>query len=99
VACPKTQGYGLGFEVIDYGDFKVVGHDGSDWSELTIAYFYEPSHDGVIVFMNAPNRRALSAMPELLALVDPLSPYQPYYRTWLRSEERKEAGNGRQADR
>lgn len=81
-ACPRSQGYGLGFEVIDYGRFKVVGHGGSDWSELAVAYFYEPSDDAVIVFLNAPNRRALSAMPELISLLDPHSPYLSHYRAW-----------------
>ena len=89
-ACPRSQGYGLGFEVIDYGEFKVVGHGGSDWSELAVAYFYEPSDDAVIVFLNAPNRRALSAMPELLSLLDPHSPYLSHYRTWLAREVEKE---------
>ena len=89
-ACPRSQGYGLGFEIIDYGDFKVVGHGGSDWSELAIAYFYKPSDDAVIVFLNAPNRRALSAMPELIALLDPHSPYLSHYRTWLAREVEKE---------
>jgi hypothetical protein len=88
--CPRSQGYGLGFEVIDYGEFKVVGHGGSDWSELALAYFYQPSNDAVIVFLNAPNRRALSAMPELISLLDPHSPYLSHYRTWLAREVAKE---------
>ena len=89
-ACPRSQGYGLGFEVIDYGEFKVVGHGGSDWSELALAYFYQPSNDAVIVFLNAPNRRALSAMPELISLLDPHSPYLSHYRAWLARELAKE---------
>jgi CubicO group peptidase (beta-lactamase class C family) len=89
-ACPRSQGYGLGFEVIDYGEFKVVGHGGSDWSELALAYFYQPSNDAVIVFLNAPNRRALSAMPELISLLDPHSPYLSHYRAWLAREVAKE---------
>ena len=89
-ACPRSQGYGLGFEVIDYGQFMVVGHGGSDWSELAVAYFYEPSDDAVIVFLNAPNRRALSAMPEVISLLDPHSPYLSHYRTWLAREVEKE---------
>ena len=89
-ACPRSQGYGLGFEVIDYGEFKVIGHGGSDWSEQAIAYFYEPSNDAVIVFLNAPNRRALSALPELISLLDPHSPYLSYYRSWLAREVEKE---------
>jgi hypothetical protein len=88
--CPRSQGYGLGFQVIDYGEFKVVGHGGSDWSEQAVAYFYEPSNDAVIVFLNAPNRRALSAMPELISLLDPHSPYSSYYRIWLARAMRKE---------
>lgn len=91
-ACPRSQGYGLGFEVIDYGEFKIVGHGGSDWSELALAYFYEPSNDAVIVFLNAPNRRALAAMPEVISLLDPHSPYLSHYRTWLAREVEKERG-------
>jgi CubicO group peptidase (beta-lactamase class C family) len=94
--CPHSQGYGLGFEVIDYGEFKVVGHGGSDWSELALAYFYQPSNDAVIVFLNAPNRRALSAMPELISLLDPHSPYLSHYRAWLAREvanERRKASS------
>jgi CubicO group peptidase (beta-lactamase class C family) len=90
IECPRSQGYGLGFEVVDYEDFKVIGHGGSDWSELTVAYFYEPSHDAVIVFLNAPNRFALSAMPEFLALLDPRSPYLVSYRAWLEREIKNE---------
>jgi hypothetical protein len=86
IECPRAQGYGLGFEVVDYEDFKVIGHGGSDWSELTVAYFYEPSHDAVIVFLNAPNRFALSAMPEFLARLDPRSPWLVSYRAWLERE-------------
>jgi CubicO group peptidase (beta-lactamase class C family) len=89
-ACPRSQGYGLGFEIIDYGTFKTVGHGGSDWSELALAYFYEPSDDAVIVFLNAPNRRALSAMPELISALDPHSPYSSHYRTWLAREVQTE---------
>lgn len=90
MACPRSQGYGLGFEVIDYGRFKLVGHGGSDWSEMALAYFYQPADDAVIVFLNAPNRRALSAMPELLHLLDPSSPYLPQYRAWLAHAIEKE---------
>lgn len=95
-ACPRSQGYGLGFEVIDYGEFKVVGHGGSDWSELALAYFYQPSNDAVIVFLDAPNRQALSAMPDLISLLDPHSPYLSHYRAWL---AREVAGERRKASR
>lgn len=80
--CPHAQGYGLGFEVADFGSYRVLGHGGSDWSEQSIAYLYQPSGDGVIVFLNARNARTMQAMPELLAALDPSSPFLPRYRAW-----------------
>lgn len=83
VPCPGRQGYGLGFNVLDYGDAVVLGHGGADWSEVSLAYVSKPSRSGVIVFLNAPNRRALAAMPEILQLIDPDSPFLPEHRRWL----------------
>lgn len=83
VECPVAQGYGLGFEVADFGDYTMIGHGGSDWSEQSLAYVYQPSSDGLIVFLNAPNRQALGAMPRVLALLDPSSPFASRYRSWL----------------
>lgn len=91
VRCPDSQGYGLGFNVLRYGDVTVLGHGGADWSELAIAYIVKPSQDGVIVLLNAPNRRALGAMPELLELIDPASPFLPEYRRWLAEAQAREA--------
>jgi len=54
--------------------------------------FYQPSNDAVIVFLNAPNRRALSAMPDLISLLDSHSPYLSHYRAWLAREVAKERG-------
>lgn len=80
--CPKAQGYGLGWEVADYGDHELLSHGGSDWSEVAIAYFYSDTHDGVIIFLNAPNDRAVAMMPHALALVHPGSPLIPHYARW-----------------
>jgi CubicO group peptidase (beta-lactamase class C family) len=80
--CPERQGYGLGVEVLDYGDHRVIGHGGSDWSEMSLAYAYLPARDGVILFVNAPNAVALKAMPRLIEALDPASPYLPQYRRW-----------------
>jgi CubicO group peptidase (beta-lactamase class C family) len=88
--CPIEQGYGLGFNVLKYDGLTVVGHSGSDWSEVAIAYYYSPSNDGIIVFLNAPNRRALAAMPEMLELLDPASPFLPEYRRWLAAARQEE---------
>ncbi|MEM9594208.1 MAG: serine hydrolase domain-containing protein [Acidobacteriota bacterium] len=80
--CPKAQGYGLGWEVLDYGDYKVIGHGGSDWSEVTLGYFYSRSRDGLLLFFNAPNLAAMGAMSEALPWFDPDSPYVGQYRRW-----------------
>jgi CubicO group peptidase (beta-lactamase class C family) len=87
IPCPRDQGYGLGLEVIDYGGVRVMGHGGSDWSEMSLAYFYDPSRDGVIIFLNAPNRRALTGMTEMLAIIDPESPFLSRYRAWLENKK------------
>jgi CubicO group peptidase (beta-lactamase class C family) len=91
VPCPDGQGYGLGFNVLRYGEVTVLGHGGADWSELAIAYIAKPSRAGVVIFLNAPNRQALAAMPELLELVDPASPFLPEYRRWLAEAQSREA--------
>lgn len=37
VPCPQAQGYGLGFNVLRYGDVIILEHGGADWSELAVA--------------------------------------------------------------
>lgn len=81
--CPVAQGYGLGWEVLDYGDTKVLSHSGSDWSELTLGYFYTESKDGLIIFFNAPNALAVGAMYDTLVLMDPDSPMIGGYGRWI----------------
>ena len=81
-ACPRADGYGLGWEVVDYGDHLVIGHGGSDWSEVALGYFYSRSRDGLLLFFNAPNQSALGAMSEAIAWFDPDSPYLGQYRRW-----------------
>lgn len=81
--CPLAQGYGLGYRTLVYPDHRVIGHGGADWHEVSLAYGRLPTRDGVIVFLNAPNARALAAMPRLLELLDPQSPFPGQYRRWL----------------
>jgi hypothetical protein len=49
---------------------------------MSLAYTYLPSRDGVILFVNAPNRLALEAMPSLIEALDPASPYLGQFRLW-----------------
>ncbi len=83
ILCPDHQGYGLGFNVLRFGDAVVLEHGGADWSEVSLAYIGTPSGFGVIIFLNAPNARALAAMPELIEQIDRGSPFLGEYRRWL----------------
>lgn len=80
--CPIRQGYGLGFEVAHFAEGSTLGHGGSDWAEDTLAYLDQPSGDGLIILLNAPNPRGMRAMADLIALLDPDPPYLPRYRAW-----------------
>ena len=84
--CPRSQGYGLGWEVLDYDDEVVLGHGGHDPSVLTQTYFYQQRQDGFIVFLSAPELSSLRAMPDILEALDPGSPMAEQYRGWLRYE-------------
>ena len=90
--CPERQGYGLGFELVDYGVVATIGHGGSDWSELAIAYAWRPSGDGVVIFLNGLNEAAILAMPEILELIDPQSPYLNSYRRWVELRRKRAGG-------
>jgi CubicO group peptidase (beta-lactamase class C family) len=72
--CPIQMGYGLGWNVNQLADETLIGHRGSDWSTVSLAYYYPSSKDGLIVFFNAPNRAGIAAMVETLELLDPKSP-------------------------
>ena len=89
--CPTNQGYGLGFNVLRYEGATALEHGGADWAQLAVAYIWKPSRDGVIIFLNAPNRRALEAMPQMLARVDPASPFIGEYQRWLETAKASEA--------
>jgi hypothetical protein len=64
-------------------DAVVLEHGGADWSEVSLAYIGRPSRSGVIIFLNAPNARALAAMPELIEQIDREPPFLGEYRRWL----------------
>ena len=72
--CPIRTGYGLGWNILELPDDKVIGHRGSDWSVVTMAHFYESTHDGLIVLLNAPNKQGIAAMVDILQILDPDSP-------------------------
>lgn len=81
--CPDAQGFGLGYQILDYGDYRVIGHEGGDWHEVTLAYGYDDTLDGVIVFLSGDQESALKAMPQILDRIDPRSPMSDQYRRHL----------------
>ncbi|MEL6868773.1 MAG: serine hydrolase domain-containing protein [Pseudomonadota bacterium] len=72
--CPVRVGYGLGWNIAELEHDKTIGHRGSDWSVVSLAYYYEGSRDGLVVLFNAPNRAGIAAMVDTLDLLDPDSP-------------------------
>ena len=53
--CPRSVGFGLGWEVLDYGSDQVIRHTGSDWGEKAIGYFVPARGVGVVIFTNGAN--------------------------------------------
>ncbi len=80
--CPEAEGYGLGFVVVDQGKRRAIGHEGGDWSQLTLAYMHLPSRDGIVIFLNVPMVRGVTPMRDLVRLLDPTSPYVSRFEKW-----------------
>ena len=87
--CPLEQGYGLGWEVLDYGDAQLIAHGGHDYSVLTVFGINTKTKDGVIVLLNARELPSLRVMPEILEALDPTTQLSQQYWGWLRYEESK----------
>jgi len=74
ILCPTQLGYGLGWAISQLKNDKLIGHRGTDWSVVSLAYYYQGSGDGLIIFFNAPNKAGIAAMVDALDLLDPDSP-------------------------
>lgn len=53
--CPESVGFGLGWEIFEYANERVVTHGGSDWGEKTFGYFVPERGIGVVIFTNGSN--------------------------------------------
>lgn len=53
--CPSAVGFGLGWEVFEYGDDRIVDHGGSDRGERTMGWFDPDTGTGAIIFTNGAN--------------------------------------------
>lgn len=74
ILCPHQLGYGLGWSISQLEQDKLIGHRGTNWSVISIAYYYQQSGDGLVLFFNAPNKAGLAGMIDALNLLDPDSP-------------------------
>ncbi len=80
IPCPTTLGYGLGWSMSLFDDTKLIGHRGTNWKVVSLAYYYPDTRDGLVIFFNAPNALGLAAMVDALELLDPDSPEILGYR-------------------
>ncbi|GAB4186294.1 MAG: hypothetical protein Tsb002_10650 [Wenzhouxiangellaceae bacterium] len=83
ILCPTKLGYGLGWAISELKDDKLIGHRGTNWTVVSLAYYYQNSGDGLVVFFNAPNKAGLAGMIDALELLDPDSPEIHGYRLRL----------------
>ncbi|QDP01315.1 serine hydrolase domain-containing protein [Thalassotalea sp. PS06] len=86
VTCPTQLGYGLGWGITKFGQGKLIGHRGTNWTVVSIAYFYPDSGDGLVVFVNGPNKAGIAAMVDVLERLDPNSPELPGYKLRLQRD-------------
>jgi CubicO group peptidase (beta-lactamase class C family) len=81
--CPTNQGYGLGWEIFEFEDAKIVSHGGSDWSERAMAYFDPATGDGIVLFINGPASTSVDALIDGMRLLDPGSRMAEMYQGWM----------------
>lgn len=86
IQCPTTLGYGLGWSMSQLQNDKLIGHRGTNWTVVSLAYYYQGSGDGLIVFFNAPNKAGIAGMIDALKLLDPDSPEILGYKLRLARE-------------
>jgi CubicO group peptidase (beta-lactamase class C family) len=80
--CPVAQGYGLGWELFDFGYARIASHGGSDWSERAMVYFDVDTRDGLVLFLNGPSDTIVDALIEGMNILDPGSRIAMLYRGW-----------------
>lgn len=86
--CPTDVGYGLGWYIAEVSEDTLIGHRGSMWSTVAVAFYYEDTRDGLVIVLNAPNAAGIAGMVDALALLDPDSPELHGYKTRLARSRR-----------
>lgn len=73
--CPDALGFGLGWEVLHFGDKTLLMHTGQDYGEFTFGYINPADRTGTVLFTNSavgyrlvlPVLRRFGRDPELVA--------------------------------
>ena len=65
--CPERAGMGLGWEVLEFSDGKVLLHTGGDAGEQAIAFYFPARQDGAVMFANGSD--GFQAMLPAVALL------------------------------
>ncbi|MBB3034150.1 serine hydrolase domain-containing protein [Alteriqipengyuania lutimaris] len=80
--CPLAQGYGLGMLRVDGPQSRWIGHEGGDWSQLTLAVIDRTDGDGIVVLLAGPMEQNVGLMSDLLELLDPDNPWTVRFAQW-----------------
>lgn len=87
--CPSAQGYGLGWEIFEFEDAKLVSHGGGDWSERSMVYFNPETRDGIVLFINGPSTTNVEALMAGMNALDNRSKIAVLYRGWVDAYNQK----------
>lgn len=88
--CPKEEGMGLGWQIYEFDDAKIIGHGGNNWSEKAIAYIDMETQDGLVLFMNSSADPAGTlALIEGMEALEPGSRMAMLYRNWIKNYGRQ----------
>jgi CubicO group peptidase (beta-lactamase class C family) len=50
--CPVRTGYGLGWQIFDYADDRVLWHTGIDWGERAMVFYLPGRREGMVMLSN-----------------------------------------------
>ena len=81
LVCPNTFGFGLGWLVFEYDDYKLVWHGGNDQYEHAVGYINPETGNGAIVFANGAT--GILAILDVLDTIDNKAELSDYYRLLL----------------
>lgn len=78
LVCPTLYGYGLGWQVYQYDNHKVLKHSGSDAGENAIVYYSPDRQSGGVIFVNGANGWVV--MARILEIIGDEPLIADYYR-------------------